>query len=365
MIIDAHVHIQTGRPREGKEYFPKRHSWISAMHWAYGGLPPYRNPEDIFPRIEEGFSDPEGTYTIASMDQAGVDACWVFPIDYGLGMGEEPALSIEEKHQHLAQLQERYPGRLFCFAGPDPRRPGAVEIFERAIKEYGLKGLKVIPHNGYYPWDRSLYPLYERCLEWGLPVVICTMFEFGGHHRLRFNEPMHVADVIADFPDLTIVLLHAGYPLQHWFEECLHVAALGVNTYLEFDFWVYGYRQSHFNAWEVWPNVLNQEEKVVSLLARAKSAIGAQRILFGTDSQQGPRWHGERSCYGFGWRRLIEWWKGLPQTAAKYGYTFTQEEVDLMLGGNAARIMGLEKDPRWQRKHRYGFVRRTPEPFLG
>ena len=86
-------------------------------------------------------SDPDGTYTIANMDDQGVDVSICLPVDYDLNFGEESPLSIEEKHQHLGELQKRYPGRIVALAGPDPRRTGALDIFKRGIREHGLQGL--------------------------------------------------------------------------------------------------------------------------------------------------------------------------------------------------------------------------------
>jgi hypothetical protein len=38
----------------------------------------------------------------------------------------------------------------------------------------------------------------------------------------------------------------------------------------------------------------------------------------------------------------IDWFRGLPERAARYDVSFTPEEVDLILGGNAAACLGLD-----------------------
>src|SRR5687768_4926571 len=134
MIIDVHIHHFTGRP--GSEYFPPRHRWVVSMQWAYGSRP-FRDPNLLYPKVEEGFSDPDGTWLMSEMDSAGVDAVFALPVDYGLGFGEEPPLSIEDKHRQLGDQMRKYPGRIYGFAGMDPRRPDAIGILERAVKEYG------------------------------------------------------------------------------------------------------------------------------------------------------------------------------------------------------------------------------------
>jgi predicted TIM-barrel fold metal-dependent hydrolase len=194
-------------------------------------------------------------------------------------------------------------------------------------------------------------------------VFTCTQSGSGGYRYTRFNEPVHVGDMLCEFPDMTVVMLHAGYPLKHWFEEALNVAAGNINAYIEIDFWLYGMGYTARDPAQAWvPNIVNDEETIVRMLAQAKATIGAHKILFGSDSHQGPSFNGPQSVWHFGWHNLLDWWKRLPETAAKYGYQFTSEEVDLILGGNAARILGIERPPEWEVKHKYGWGRRYPSP---
>ena len=120
MVIDTHVHLYTGTP--GKKYFPTRQTWHVCMGWAYRDAPYTRDPAALYDRQETRMSDPDGTYTIGNMDDQGVDVSICLPVDYDLNFGEESPVSIEEKHQHLGELQRKYPGRIVAVAGPDPRR---------------------------------------------------------------------------------------------------------------------------------------------------------------------------------------------------------------------------------------------------
>ena len=103
MVVDAHVHLYTGTPE--KKYFPTRQTWHTCMRWAHQSAPYDRDPASLYPRQETRMSDPDGTYTITNMDDQGVDAAIVLPVDYDLTFGEESPLSIDEKHQHLGELQ--------------------------------------------------------------------------------------------------------------------------------------------------------------------------------------------------------------------------------------------------------------------
>ncbi len=63
-----------------------------------------------------------------------------------------------------------------------------------------------------------------------------------------------------------------------------------------------------------------------------------------------------------GWDNVVRWYQNLPTTAKKYGYTFNEDDVELILGKNAARLVGLDTDPKFEMK-KYGWQRRMPPPF--
>ena len=358
IVVDAHRHMSCEVP--GKKYFPWQHTWHTCMSWAYGvwsptkGMPPYeRDPHALYPKQGLRFADPDGTWTIASMDEAGIDLGILLPLDYDWSWGGESAVSIEEKHLHHAEMVQKYPGRFVALAGPDPRRPGVEEIFDRAIKEYGMRGLKLVPKAGYYVWDERVYPLYERCVDQGLPVFVCTEPDGGGYNRDRFAEPIHLSDVVGDYPDMPVVMLHAGEPLYHWFEEALLVASRAANAYIELNFWI----QPHFLP-NLIANYVDNPEAVVRLLARARDILGAHRIMWGTDSHVGPR-------TGSSGQGPLEWLQKLPDLAPQYAVSFAAEEIDMMVGGNAARLVGVGDHKEWERPYQYGWRRRLPPPYRG
>jgi predicted TIM-barrel fold metal-dependent hydrolase len=61
--------------------------------------------------------------------------------------------------------------------------------------------------------------------------------------------------------------------------------------------------------------------------------VGPGALIFGTD---GPAFR----LYNFGNKKWVKTIQALPKNAPA-GITFTQEEVDLMLGKNAQKILGL------------------------
>jgi predicted TIM-barrel fold metal-dependent hydrolase len=370
LIIDTHKHINC--QSDDKKYFPWQHTWYSCMVWAYGptsprqGRPPFeRDPTALVAKQGARFADPDGSWTIADMDESGVDVSVLLPIDYDYVWGSDSGITIHEKHEHVAELQRQFPTRFIALAGPDPRRPGAVDTFVRGVRDLGLRGLKLIPKAGFYPWDERAYMLYDKCVELDVPVFVCTQPEGGGYDRIRFTDPIHLDDVVADYPDLKLVLLHAGAPLYDYFEHALLVASRAINASISLDMWLYGY---DFLVPHFIPNFLSDEESVVRLVARARDVLGAHRIMWGSDTHSGPRIHGTNifdKAMGFGIKTVVDFVRELPATAAQYGKAFSQDDVDLILGENASRILAFREYPEWQRPHTYGWRRLSPPPAKG
>ena len=115
----------------------------------------------------------------------------------------------------IAAVVRQFPDRFIGFAGVDPREgPAAISELERAIKELGCRGLALDPpdtpddRNGRgYDDERLMYPLYETASRLNIPVVL-TM----GPRTVRFDAPRVADHIAADFPTLTIVCSHAGWP---------------------------------------------------------------------------------------------------------------------------------------------------------
>jgi predicted TIM-barrel fold metal-dependent hydrolase len=142
----------------------------------------------------------------------------------------------------LAGLSERFPGALMGFGSVDPHAPGAADEMRRCAQDLGLKGLKFHPTMQQFdPGDRSFYPLWEVAQGLGL---IC-LFHTGtcgigagtpgaGGTKIRYSHPGFLDAVGADFPRLTLIAAHFGWP---WFLECLAYALHKSNVYIELSGW--------------------------------------------------------------------------------------------------------------------------------
>jgi predicted TIM-barrel fold metal-dependent hydrolase len=168
--------------------------------------------------------DPPLGATIAAMDAGGVDfgliTAW-----YG------PEGTLIENGAVARWVDER-PDRLAGIAAVDLHRPiAAVRELRRCVEDLGFAGLRVVPWLwGLPPNDRRYYPLYAACVELGVPF--CT--QVGHTGPLRTSEtgrPIpYLDDVALDFPELTIVAGHIGYP---WTEEMVALARKYENVYID------------------------------------------------------------------------------------------------------------------------------------
>lgn len=316
MIIDAHVHLF------GPGYFPPAWHQHTANRWAKAVVPP-RDPNEILPHIERGLVDEDGSILMQEFDRAGIDAGICLTLDWGWALDDTSGASPESMMRHYSELQEKLAGRFYAIANVDPRRPGALELYERSIKEWGLKGLKVYPPVGLYPYDELYFPFYEKSLEMGVPVYIHTAMEPSFPLRPRFAYPLGIGDVQVRYPELTIILAHSGYP--KWVEEAIEVARNHPDTYMELSNW----------------NFVAKEDpaQVVRFIAEIRDKVGAHRILFGSDHLGGPRFSGDKSILP-AW---VAFMKALAATAPGYGCSFTEDEVDLIMGGNAQRLFGISQ----------------------
>ena len=128
--------------------------------------------------------------------------------------------------------------------GGDPRRVArrALDLTRRLIAENGVKGFKFHPTiQGFHPYDRMAWPLYEVIAEHRLPAIfhsghsgIGSGMRCGGRLRLADSNPMHLDDVAIDFPDMQIVVAHPSWP---WQDEALSLCLHKPNVWIDLSGW--------------------------------------------------------------------------------------------------------------------------------
>jgi predicted TIM-barrel fold metal-dependent hydrolase len=144
-----------------------------------------------------GWYDPPETI-IRLLDQADIEQAIV--MTYRDAPGPE-----ERVIEYIAEAIQRYPGQLIGYARMNPRYGDeAVELFDRAIREYGFKGLKLHPVSYVmHPASEATLKLIRHAAFFNAP----TLFHCGDE---EFTLPLQIAEAAEAVPEATIILGHMG-----------------------------------------------------------------------------------------------------------------------------------------------------------
>jgi len=164
---------------------------------------------------------------VKEMDDAGVKVGVI------LGRDIESTLGWRWENEKILDFVEKFPDRFIGYAGIDPnKKMEAVREIDRA-SALGLKGVSIDPFLSKTRInDKTMYPIYAKCVEYEFPIVITTgMSPWGGDWAyMKWCKIMDVDEVATDFPELKIICSHAGFP---WVWEMLSIAVRHENVFIE------------------------------------------------------------------------------------------------------------------------------------
>ncbi len=157
------------------------------FHTHIGPFPTDRRAEDL----------------IAMLDEHGVDRAVALP---GRGLRGNPSMSTRA-NDYNAEALRRYPDRVVGFCTVNPwHRDEALAEFERAVRQLGLRGLKLHPPTqGFDVFDLEVMsPIMEMAQHLGIPVAI--------HGGIREHDnPLRFALLAHAYPHVRVVMLHANF----------------------------------------------------------------------------------------------------------------------------------------------------------
>ena len=279
MIVDFHTHIFPPWLRERRDIYVQRDR-------TFGEL--YANPKAAMADDDD---------LIGVMDEDGVDVSVV------MGMGWTDIGLARDANDYLIECARKHPDRLAAFAGVNPAW-GADAADEAArCAEAGARGIGELHPDtqGYDLGDAGVMaPLMEAARAHGLIVTTHSSEPVGHLYAGKGNvRPETLWRLALNFPDATMVMAHWGgglpfYALMPEVRESLR------NVYFDTAASPFLYTRDVFAA--------------------CAALVGAERILLGSD-------------YGLlRPRRLI---KQARESGLGAG------ELAAVLGGNAARLLGL------------------------
>jgi predicted TIM-barrel fold metal-dependent hydrolase len=181
---------------------------------------------------------------------------------------------------------------------------------EDKVKNHGAKGLKLHPvSNRFYPYDRSLWPAYQKATEMGLPILFHSgKAEIAGYTQADYARPGNFEQVLQSFPKLVMILAHLG---NGFLEESVALAQKYDNVCFD--------TSAILSGMGVKSGFASGEEAVKLI-----RTIGVSRVLFGSD-----------------W----PWFDPLLAIGQIEGLGFSEEEKRRILGLNAAKVFGLRPPP--------------------
>ena len=139
-----------------------------------------------------------------------------------IGAISPPPRDPQQPHAAVADMKrilDAGQGRLYGLAWINPLLPGAADLVERAVAEYGYRGVKMIPDH-WYPYDERVFPVYERVQTLGVPMLLHSGILWGNRDSSRFCQPVNY-EVLINFPKVRFALAHIGWP---WTDECIALA---------------------------------------------------------------------------------------------------------------------------------------------
>ncbi len=211
----------------------------------------------------------------------------------------------------VAALADRHPDRFIPFAGVDILAGDRVlDELQYWVGERGFRGVSLRPFMIGRPASDPAYDrCYAKCVELGVPVSIHTSHNWTRTRPSDLGHPRHIDAIACRYPDLVIIMSHAGYP---WVLEACLTAWKHPNVYLE----IAAHRPRYFTTvgagWEP--------------LLRYGTTTLADKILYGTGAFLLNRPPVE----------LLDELRALP---------ITPEVARKWLFSNAAHVLGITRPP--------------------
>ncbi|MGD8565546.1 MAG: amidohydrolase family protein [Candidatus Bathyarchaeota archaeon] len=220
-------------------------------------------------------------------------------------------------NDNLAKMVKLHPDKFSGFAHHNIFSEDASQELERAIKQLGLKGYKVIASSQVTPIDdRSLYPVWETAEKLAIPITMHFGVLGGGGGPaldLRNMNPLTLWEVAKTFPKIPFVIPHFG---AGYLRELLLLCWSCPNVYID---------TSGSNRWMNW---LPFEISLKTLFRKVIETVGPDRVIFGSDSSYFPR--------GFSIQYLRE------QIKACRSIGLENQSIDKIFRKNAAKLLKLD-----------------------
>ena len=303
-------------------------------------------------KICERYWDTDGKMKIHTYQEAaGVDRRLQFMDESGIDVAAltaNPVATLEQCRKwndFCANMVKAHPNRFVGFACiPVLGGKTAMEELDRAVNELGLKGVHIWTQVNGLPLDsKEMWPFYEKVSKLKIPIDVHVTLEPVGVDGLHAPYALYyvmarefdmcsavfrvcLGGVLEEFPDLTLIMNHFGGGVSALMERLdAYTGYVGPgfpSLYREKSLISKPWRE-YFD--KLYFNMAGREVGMAAVKS-ALTTISPDRLMFGTD------WPYNFDHEPAEVKRYIEEIRKLP---------LSQEEVDGMLGGNAAKLLGI------------------------
>ena len=321
LVIETHAHITTLYKPAG----PKSMELLEKGDWTglNGEVEPYENTGICF----------------YDMERYGVDMCLLKPSMIGT------------TNEAQAALVDKYPDKFRAFCADQTLKlkvwrgeakwtlDAAAEEVDKALKTGKFIGIgEFVPRN---PDRTRIYTFEERLNDYRTFAELARKYgvtidfhDFGG---FEWDPYQLIARIAMEFPEVPIVFCHSGYSIGGYvrgsdvIRKACAVAGRGSNIYLETGNWPAEYFE----------------------IALKDPNVGPTQLIWGGDYGQVPQYIVARPgsdppCFASVFKRWpsvpyyhIDWWGWALHQIHKIKDWVSQDEINLILGGNAAKIFKL------------------------
>jgi uncharacterized protein len=143
-----------------------------------------------------------------------------------------PRNGIEASNAFAAAVVQQAPSKLVGFASVDPCDPGAIPQLESAVRDLGLRGLKLGPiYQRFAPDDLQLWPFYQKVQDLRIPI----MWHQGASYLMPDGSLADARAILLDrvacsFPEIRMVIAHFGFP---WPSDVIALLRKHPNVYTD------------------------------------------------------------------------------------------------------------------------------------
>jgi uncharacterized protein len=238
----------------------------------------------------------------------------------------------------IAAMCRQHPKRFVgLFTLPSSSIEKSIDELERSVNELGLRGFACFSNLNGQPLDREeLFPIYERLAKYKLPVYVhptaplateatgidimpTLIFGWAFDSTVAMTRLVY-GRVLERFPEINFVVADVGGVLAFFAQRAINIYSGRTEEIRQ----RYGLQENPLDSFRRF--YVDTADHPASTLRCVKDFFGVDRLVLGTNYPYGP----EEGCL------LVK-----NSLKAIAGLELTQADKEKILGGNAARILGI------------------------